>query len=99
MILKGHFYCQFNFRFRCLLISVHTDAFIVHIPCIDNHAKLRCTDYWGEKTYTGKRLGDKATNCALLLRIHTAFSLPDFYFRFALRKHGRKMGLAKKIKF
>ena len=74
MILKGPFYCQFNFRFRCLLISVHTYAFIVHIPCIDNHAKLRCADYWGTKTYIGKRLGDKATNCASLLRIHTAFS-------------------------
>ena len=98
MILKGRFYCQFNFQFRCLLISVHTDAFIVHIPCIDNHAKLRCADYWGKKTYIGKRLGDKATNCTSLLRIHTAFSLQDFYFRFVLRKHGWKMGLARKIK-
>ena len=52
----------------------------------------------GKKTYIGKRLGDKATNCASLLRIHTAFSLPDFYFWFALCKHGQKMGLAKKIK-
>ena len=74
MILKGRFYRQFNFRFQCLLISVHTDAFIEHIPCIDNHAKLRCVDYWGEKTYIGKRLGDKATNFIVIAHTHRFFT-------------------------
>ena len=56
--------------------KMYTDTFIVHnihAMIIDKHAELRCADYWKKNTYIGKCLGDKAINCASLLRINTLF--------------------------